>query len=293
LHLSSVTLPALYDAADKASLDGQRNYLRARGAQLVLSVVAALSGAVVFRAGAYDLAGFVGLGAFALVLTIQFVVRWQDEQRAWFDGRAAAESIKHLAWRYAMRAEPYLEDANVDARFLHRLTDTLNDVRDLKLAPAGKDQITEWMRETRAADLPTRRSAYIEQRVENQQDWYGTKANAAKKNGRLWRLVLYAVGAVGAVAGLAKGFAVTELDGLGIAATAVSAATAWIATKQYEVLEVSYGLAVQDLAAVHSAEPSVANDDEAWSTFVNDAEDAISREHRMWRASRIAAGSGR
>jgi hypothetical protein len=284
-------LPALYAAADKASRIGQTNYLRARIAQLILSVVAAAAGAMVLRVEAFDIAGFIGLAALALVLIIQFIVRWPNEQRAWFDGRAAAESIKHLAWRYAMRAEPYLEEADVDGRFLRRLTDTLDDVRDLKLAPAGRDQITEWMRLTRSGDLPTRRKAYIEDRVEDQQDWYKAKASRARHSAWIWRMVLYAVGAIGLVAGIAKAFAMTELDGLGIAATAVSAATAWMATKQYETLEVSYGLAVQDLAAVHSAAPSVDDNDEAWSTFVNDAEDAISREHRMWRASRIAGSA--
>jgi conflict system pore-forming effector with SLATT domain len=292
--LTPVTLPALYDAADKASLEGQNNYLRARGIQLASLVVAAIAGVVVVRVGAYDVAGFVGLAAFGVVLVVQFTVGWQAEQRAWYDGRAAAESIKHLAWRYAMRAEPFLDDAGVDARFTKTLTDTLHDVQHLKLASEGRDQITDWIRTTRSADLADRRTAYVTQRVEDQQDWYKKKADTAKRYGARWRRVLYVLGVIGAGAGLAKALALTELDGLGVAATGVTAATAWIATKQYEALEVSYGLAVQDLASVHSLESSIAPTDDAWSTYVNDAEDAISREHRMWRASRVGrTGSGR
>lgn len=283
--MTSPILPALYDAADKASRDGQRAYLISRAAQLVLLVVAAASGAVVCRVGAYDAAGVASLVSFGAVVIIQFVVGWSAQQRAWYDGRAAAESVKHLAWRYAMRAEPYLDDLDVDVRFVKRMNDTLDEVKDLNLATARNDQITDWMRELRRADFLTRKATYVTSRIEDQQDWYRTKGAANRSSASRWRVVLYAGAAVGFATGILKTLTVLDVDALGVAATGVTAATAWMATKQYEGLSVSYGLALQELANVHSLAASIL-DDEAWSTFVNDAEDAISREHRMWKASR-------
>lgn len=291
MSLTSPILPALYDAADKASRDGQRAYLISRATQLVLLVVAAASGAVVYRVESYDAAGVVALLSFGAVVVIQFVVGWSAQQRGWYDGRAAAESVKHLAWRYAMRAEPYHDDVDVDARFIKRMNDTLAEVKDLNLATASNDQITEWMRELRRADFLSRKAAYRADRIEDQQEWYRTKAGENKTSGTRWRVVLYGVAAVGFVSGILKTLTLLEVDALGVAATGVTAATAWMATKQYEGLSVSYGLAVQELANVHSLAASIPDDDEAWSTFVNDAEDAISREHRMWKASRIGRGA--
>jgi hypothetical protein len=99
LSLTSPILPTLYDAADAASLDGQRWFLRARRTQLIAFVVAAGAGLTTWIVGPYDYAGVVALIAFAVVLITQVLLDKFDPQRTWYEGRMAAESIKHLAWK--------------------------------------------------------------------------------------------------------------------------------------------------------------------------------------------------
>jgi hypothetical protein len=72
---------------------------------------------------------------------------------------------------------------------------------------------------------------------------------------------------------------------LGVAAAASASAAAWLQTRQHENLTTAYSVACQELASVRSLIEQ--NRDEAtWAQFVEDAEEAISREHTMWRASR-------
>jgi len=248
--------------------------------------VAAFSGLAVVMVGTYDVAGLAGLLAFTGVVFVQFLMSQHQPDRTWYDGRVAAESVKHLAWRYAMRAAPFDDDAGVDGRFLKRVNDTLAEVKNLTVGAAGADQITDWMREVRASALLERKAIYVTERIDDQRNWYRDRSKHNKAVGLRWRVALYVVGAAGAAAGLAKFVGVVNVDLMGFAATAVAAVAAWSAIKQYDTLTLTYAFASQELASAHSAAAVAATDDDAWSTFVNDTEDAISREHRSWRASR-------
>ena len=254
--------------------------------QLSLLLVAAVAGLVVLRAGSFDVMGLVALVAFGVVVLVQFLLGQYQPERTWHDGRAAAESVKHLAWRYAMKAEPFVGNGAADERFIKRVNDTLAEVKHLFIGAAGDDQITDWMREVRASGLLERKAIYVKERIEDQRRWYSAHAQDNRRNGRYWRLTLYAAGALGALGGLLKLITVVDFDVLGIAATLVTAIAAWMATKQFDALAVSYAVAAHELASAHSLASASASDDEKWSTFVNDTEDAISREHRLWIASR-------
>jgi hypothetical protein len=280
-----VELPALYVAADNASIAGQRTYLRLRGAQLICLVAAALAGALTVRMGSVDVAGVIVGLSFLAALGLQYRLGSESPEKAWYDGRAAAESVKDLAWRYAMKAEPFLSAPDPDAVFVARLSDMLRDVADLALIAGGPEQISDWMRSVRKADLETRRQTYIRDRLEDQWLWYkdGTAQSLVMRT--RWGRAVSALAVVGAVGGLAKAFGIVEIDLLGLVATSVGAATAWLQTKQHETLAVAYGVTAQELASVRSTASSPM-DDESWSTFVNEAEQAISREHTLWRASR-------
>jgi hypothetical protein len=291
LLLTSPILPTLYDAADAASLAGQRWFLLARRTQLIAFVVAAGAGALTVVVGSYDLAGVVALVAFAVVLATQVLLDKFDPQRIWYEGRMAAESIKHLAWKYAVRADPFVTDEGADALLIARLNETREAVSDLALPAAGPDQITSWMKEVRASPFETRRAVYLEKRVEDQRAWYSRRSGEHAHTAWQWRIVLYTTMIVGTLAGIGKALTLISLDFVGVAATAASGITAWVESKQFSTLVVAYAQASHELAGAHSLGESVADDAESWSKFVNDSEDAISREHRMWAASRTAKAS--
>ena len=71
---------------------------------------------------------------------------------------------------------------------------------------------------------------------------------------------------------------------LGILAAFIAAGTAWVAVKQFSPLASAYSVATKELAVQASKLEMVAEPE--WSLFVADAEEAISREHTTWLASR-------
>jgi hypothetical protein len=56
-------------------------------------------------------------------------------------------------------------------------------------------------------------------------------------------------------------------------------------TKQYRALATAYGITALELASVRTKVQWQQNDND-WAKFVNDAEEAFSREHTLWKASR-------
>ena len=58
---------------------------------------------------------------------------------------------------------------------------------------------------------------------------------------------------------------------------------AWIEAKQHRNLATAYGIASQELASIASELPTL-NSEDGWADFVAKAEEAISREHTLWRA---------
>jgi hypothetical protein len=70
-----------------------------------------------------------------------------------------------------------------------------------------------------------------------------------------------------------------------VLATFAASATAWAQTKQFRILATSYAVAAQELATISIRLPHI-DADHDWSTFVSDAELAISREHTLWLTRR-------
>ncbi|MFD0382931.1 DUF4231 domain-containing protein [Streptomyces stramineus] len=95
----------VFQAADTASLAGQRSYMTGTKWRLLLAVLAAALAAV-------DMTTAVAAVLLAFLATVCLEVWMLAErpERAWYDGRALAESTKTLAWRYAVGGEPFSAD---------------------------------------------------------------------------------------------------------------------------------------------------------------------------------------
>jgi len=76
-----------------------------------------------------------------------------------------------------------------------------------------------------------------------------------------------------------------QIDILPVVAAVVAGATAYVQTKQHEALASAYTVANLELADIAELLPAVA-DEKHWARFVDEAENAISREHTMWKARR-------
>jgi hypothetical protein len=291
--LTDADLPGLFEAADAASLEGQRRYVTAIRFSLILAVVAAATGVVSWTVGTrgIDLAAFgtalalIGISGTELYVS---TVRPADQ---WYDGRAFAESAKSLAWRYSVGGIPFAKEDDEDAvrrRFGAQMSKLLEDVPKTSVKPSQRPVVTERMAALRASDLSVRKAVYLESRIEDQQSWYARKA---EQNGRLagrWRIALLVIEALGIIAALVKAFGVVHVDLAGIVAAIIAAGTAWASLRQFSTLARAYTFAAHELAIARDR-LTLANVEEIWAAEVADSEEAVSREHTMWRASRSRA----
>jgi hypothetical protein len=232
-------------------------------------------------------AAAVAFGAGAIVTLYLY---WGRPERRWYDGRAAAESLKTLSWQWAVGGGAFPKaadesEAATEEAFVRRLRDALAELRNLQIEAGKGPQISVAMRTVRASDLPTRQAVYAKNRIGDQRRWYAARSRWNQRRSRQWLAAVVGVQLVGSMLGALRAAGVLHVDLLGVVAAAAAAAAAWLQVKDHSTLAESYSVAAQDLALVADQINEV-RDDEEWQLFVERAEQAISREHVLWRARR-------
>lgn len=284
---NDIELPALHDAVNEASRKGQRHYLFLSGARLVSLFVATLAGAVSLAAGSFDASGLVLLLAFGVAAIAELSLITMQPERDWYSGRAVAESIKTLAWRFSVQGEPFgpsLSRKEADDLLITRVHEVLARGKDRIPIPAGGELITSSMARLRVQAISVRRDAYLTHRTEDQRAWYFNNATKNARSATLWRYALLA-GELIAVIAASLAFGRDEpADFAGVIAAFVAGGAAWLAIKQHSQLTSAYRVAASELAVQAGLLQGVAV--AGWPQAVADAEEAISREHTMWLASR-------
>ncbi|MBB5152723.1 DUF4231 domain-containing protein [Saccharopolyspora phatthalungensis] len=286
--LTPTDYPGLFQAADAASVHQQRTYLRAVRSRLVLTVSAAVFAAFTLPIGAAGIDVFaVGTAlAFVCAMVIELAVVGSRPDKVWYEGRALAESVKTLTWRYVAGAAPFAAGSGrADDEFVERIRILQRDLPQVPLLPSTASTITDKMRSMRAAPLAERKEAYLIGRVLDQQDWYASRALYHLRNARIFRTTMLTMEVVGVAGALAKALGVVNFDLAGIVAAAVSAFAAWNATRQHNATATAYVMASHELAVIRDLLDRDL-DEQQWSAAVADAEAAVSREHTMWHANR-------
>ncbi len=292
--------PGLYQCADVISIHSQKVYLILQRAYLGSLILGSVLGS--FTAFGSAVVNIWLYTAMAIILTLGLLLLWiiraRQDDKAWFDGRAIAESIKTATWRFMMKAQPFQADEAVEDCFI----DELRGVRSARssfekhLAAAINpytSAITDVMWQIRSASLKERKGFYTESRVRDQKSWYSHKAKTNAKMGARWFWTTVALQAVAVVTAIIQAVA----GGLGfkivpVLATCAAAVTAWSQTKRYDELAQSYALAAQELEELESIANNLKNDDD-FPQLVEQVEETISREHTMWCARRDVRLSGR
>ncbi len=286
---TDVELPALQRAASALSRGAQRRYLQLTAAQLVLLATGSLLSVLVWQRGDINVAALLAAVAIVFAGVFRVQTRLSQPTKTWYHGRAAAESAKTLAWRYAVGGDPFpvsLTADQADERFSDRLTEVLVDLDNPSLEIADEDQeITDWMRSTRALSIDERKAVYAEARIAQQRSWYRDKAAWNSRRSNLLGLATLMFEAVAVVQALLKATGLVKINLIAFIATVTAGIVAWMHTKDYHTLSSAYTVASRELAAVASLIKHQETEED-WSAFVNSAEDSISREHTLWRASR-------
>ena len=290
--LTDADLPPLYHAADKSSTEAQTWFLWAARIRLLGVLGAAFFGLFTWKLGIspVDWAGVLAASCFFVALVVEGYLYQAKPERTWYEGRAVAESVKTLSWRYAVGGEPFDAidpEPKVASLFLDQLKGLFEVIKDLDLVPPSStgQQITQRMRDVRALSLADRRTIYERGRVEDQQNWYQAKATWNRRRAMRWTKIMLTTEIVGVICGILKAVGLIEGDLLGFAGAIVATITAWLQTKQHRTLATAYTITALELASVRSKVADQGNDAD-WARFVSDAEEAFSREHTLWKASR-------
>ncbi|MEX0313858.1 MAG: DUF4231 domain-containing protein [Allomuricauda sp.] len=279
--------PALYRAADDASMSSQKNYLIGFKFYLWLSIFAALLTSYIRESKE------AGILAAILFLAILFLTVYQAFKRfdkTWYNGRAVAESVKTRTWRFIMRSEPYFNTTNISVVKREFCSD-LNDILSQNQALGGslthpsmtEETISLSMLEIRRYSFQDRLKYYIDNRINEQRDWYYTKAKHNKRLARNWFYGLVATHGIVIIfllIEIAYEYYTLPTSTIIVLGTSI---LSWIQIKRYQDLSTSYSLASHEIGILKSQSFEVKGE-ESLSDFIKDAENAFSREHTQWVA---------
>lgn len=272
--------PDFYRRADEYSRQWQTRYLWSQKVQLL----SLLAGAAVAAVGDYPLPVVVPFSV-AVVAQLYRLTSRADEK--WWNGRAGAESAKTASWLYVAGGAPFdINNPSAEVELATRISEIAKEVAKLLPVPSGAAHVTSEMRTLRSRPLRERVDAYQRQRVQDQCGWYSKKSHFNQARATWWSLIGVAAPGAALVLGIAAATYHWTLDAVGMFSALGAAVVAWMAVKQYETLARSYAVASAELSAIDVQISSRTWTEEDWAVFVNAAEDAISREHTSWRASR-------
>ena len=286
-------------AADVAAAGQRRTKLLVR-CELIALVGAAAAGVHGLHFGSSKLDGLAAVAGILFLVSLGCLTfrSITTPENTWYAGRAGAESVRTLAWRYSIGGDPFpttLTEKDAADLYLDRLTRILKELADLELAPAAPDdrELTPAMKRVRAASFADRRAVYLRDRIENQIRWYTGKSEQHAKAARFWLSAAALASGAGVIAAGLRLFSVVDVDLLGVAAGCASAAIAWNQLNQNRMLVAAYRVTARELVIIRDRAENV--DEQHWPAFVSDAEDAVSREHTLWLARHghpgLAAGS--
>jgi hypothetical protein len=293
-RLTADAYPGLFCAAGKASASAQKTSLILSRTNLALLVAgaafAAVSSAWQATSGLFAILSAISV---ALSLLISIYLKILAPEHVWYGGRAIAESVKSMAWRYMMGAEPYFVDLalpEVERKFVADLKAIFKERQRLAFNLGGQfaeqPQISTTMRTLRLLTLAERRSAYVADRIVDQKHWYGRQA----KSNRESSVTYFYLVTISQILALVAAFALithpeSKLKLTGLFTSLAGALLTWVQIKQHKELAQAYSVAEFELGLIQEQAQSVATDQE-FSDFVGDAENAISREHTLWIARR-------
>lgn len=290
--LTNEDLPALFRAADRAAASSQAWYLRIFKIDLATIILGAIFTSwaatnVSFRGNL----ALAGAACFVVGLVLTVLLRATGLDGKWFGARAIAESVKTIAWRYMCGSDPFpisIAPQEADDRFGLEITNVIQERRSvggvLGGIEASTQQITTRMRVIRSYALSTRLKCYLRDRIRNQRDWYARRSGSHAAASIRW---LIAVGTAQLLGGIAS-IVLIRWPTLGFNAAPLLAALAavflaWLKVRQHKELANAYSIAAHELGLVEATAPHVKTETQL-STFVGNAEQAISREHTLWIA---------
>lgn len=277
--------PALYQSASDQSKRAQNAFYSAFLSHMgLLAIASAIS---VINSSCSEVAIFqavVLIGALGCAVYL-YLVR---PERHWYSGRAVAESIKTITWRYISKSEPFNSSDVMDSHNfrlkLKAIVEQNKDVAGLLTTHLDGIQISPEMNRLRQKSATERLEYYKTYRIVDQQSWYASKAGINRRLVNRYFIALIAIIGVAIFFSIAKVlFPMVPFWPTDFFITVAAALLSWIQAKRYQELSASYALAAHEISLIRQQASPPMSDDE-FSAFVGDAENAFSREHTQWVA---------
>lgn len=311
LGLQDADLPPVFQQANAASISARARFFGWLAAELIFLSLGALAAILTafhlpeisFTPITITLGSFtqsiqhvsvavIASGVCFLFALIIRIIRYLNHYDArWYQARAAAESVKSIAWRYAVGGRPFPiqgDEAATEKLLDERVGDTFIDLgarlQRLEQRLPGDQNITPAMRKVRAASLAERQAIYNTDRIQNQATWYTGKARTLTARARFWHGLLIAIEIIGALGALALAIHLLPVSIQGVTGAIASGVISWAQTQRYTDIAAAYTVTRKELASI-SASVGKQTTEPQWATFVDEAEEACSREHRLWRAT--------
>lgn len=287
--MTELTYPGLYQEADAASNRQQRFFLRVIRAEYAALFVASVLTVEIIPQSWYIITYGCVLALAALLLGVRTVMK---PEQSWYQARALAESVKTATWKFAMRSKPFdfndeLQDRAAFRNFLGDLLQANQHIgNQFDGSSAHLDQVTSEMISIRSLPRDERLSLYLKQRVDNQRRWYAVKAGRNRRWAKVSVGLLFAIYGAAFVVLLARvshpSWSYAHPDPIILLATAL---IGWMQIKKYNELSASYSLTAIEIGILRSRVPEITTNEQL-SDFIDDAEEAFSREHTQWLARR-------
>lgn len=287
LSIDSSELPGLYQSANEASLEAQGHYFNGLKWYLILLVIAAL---ISYIRPNDTIGALLSASLFLVTLGILIFIRVKRPDDIWYNGRAVAESVKTISWRWMMRAEPYEDCENIEIvskSFISDLKAILDQNRSLSHAiqsgVAVNDPISKKMKAIRDLPVSDRLAIYVESRIQEQANWYWLKSGFNKRRAKQWFWVSVALHSIAIMMLLYRIKDPSLSLPVEVIATAAGAAITWLQAKKHNELNSAYALTAHEIVLLKGESASVKNEIQL-SEYVVNSESAFSREHTQWVA---------
>lgn len=300
--------PACFQTSDNAALFAQRKYisiLKIDMAAMITALLFAFAMPVLSSLlTAYDSSGYVipFLPLLpCLILTIIFVAKKNENiwRNIWYQQRALAEAAKALTWRFICCPEDIKNALSADetaACFIESIEGLVNESKGLsqpendpaREQPVIKDcrrsPIANKMTEIRSYDLQNRKNYYIQNRINDQKNWYAGKAMYNKQKYNLWFGIMM----------LSQGLAVVSIvmlteapyndwNYIRLLTTVAASALSLLQLKRHQKQEQAYTAAKNELTFIDVYSEQI-NSESRFLKFVSDAEHIMYKEHALWLA---------
>ena len=299
-------MPTLAQLIGRSARSYQRLARRALSLALALVILATLASlfqglklTVMLQGHAANLAAVAAAVAFILAFVVRLFRMLKRPERLWYDSRGVAEQIKSLAWAYAVGGSAPMMSAiqSSAVQTVAISTDQYEQALAKLLDEAGRrnvplrrpqkgavvKNVTEWMDSTRQKPLPERVRVYQEQRIADQERYYGERGDDYARTSRRWNVGLLLIEAGGVCAAGLRALNIIQVDLIGVAGTLAAAGTAWLQFNQFATLSNTYTAMQFKLSGCLTRSRRTTWTEDTWAAFVREVEDLLDQEHGSWR----------